>query len=128
MEPIRYGVGLDVAMAKFDACLSAINVEGRVVVCATAHFKNDPSGFKLFTQWVQKPLKRPAPVSYVMEATGVYYEGLAWHLHQQTCRVSVVLPTRAKKYKQALGQRSKTDGCGDPTHAESWPNRVAGSR
>jgi transposase len=109
MEPIRYGVGLDVSMAKFDACLCAIDVEGRVVVRATTHFKNDPSGFTQFTQWVQKHLKGRAAVSYVMEATGVYYEGLAWHLHEQNCRVSVVLPNKAKKYKQALGLRTKTD-------------------
>ena len=109
MQPIRYGVGLDVSMDKFDACLSATNEEGRVVIKATTHFQNNASGFKALVQWVQKHLRCSAPVRYVMEATGVYYEGLAFHLHGQGCRVSVVLPSRAKKYKQALGLRSKTD-------------------
>lgn len=109
MEPIRYGVGLDVAMKKFDVCLSAIDVEGRVAVKATTHFSNTPAGFKALSQWVQKHLRSSVAVSYVMEATGVYYEALAFQLHQQGHRVSVVLPTKAKKYKQALGLRSKTD-------------------
>jgi len=45
-----------------------------------------------------------------MEATGIYHEGLAYYLHSHGCSVSVVLPNKAKKYKQALGLRSKTDG------------------
>lgn len=109
MEPIRYGVGLDISMQKFDACLSAIDVEGRVVVRATTHFSNDASGHKALCQWVKKHLKAAAPLSYVMEATGVYYEGLAFYLHGQGLRVSVVLPNKAKQYKKALGLRSKTD-------------------
>lgn len=109
MQPIRYGVGLDVSMEKFDACLSAIDLEGRVVIKSTTHFENNALGHCALVQWVQKHLKTAAPVSYAMEATGVYYEGLAFHLHQQGLRVSVVLPSRAQKYKQALGLRSKTD-------------------
>ncbi len=44
-----------------------------------------------------------------MEATGIYYEQLAWFLHKQGSTVSVVLPNKAKKYKEALGLKSKTD-------------------
>lgn len=109
MEPIRYGVGLDVAKDKFDACLCTIDLQGRVVIKSTTHFPNNASGFKALSLWVEKHAKHPLPLSYVMEATGVYYEGLAFHLHGQGCRVSVVVPSRAKQYKKALGLRSKTD-------------------
>lgn len=109
MEPIRYGAGLDVSKDKFDACLCTIDVQGRVVIQSTTHFQNNASGFKALVQWVQKHLRGSAPVRYVMEATGVYYEGLAFHLHGQGCRVSVVVPSRAKQYKKAVGLRSKTD-------------------
>jgi transposase len=44
-----------------------------------------------------------------MEATGVYYEALPWALHQAGRSVIVVLPNRAKKYLQSLGNKSKND-------------------
>jgi transposase len=44
-----------------------------------------------------------------MEAIGIYYEQLAWYLFDKDCSVSVVLPNKAKKYKESLGLKSKTD-------------------
>ena len=44
-----------------------------------------------------------------MEATGIYHEQLAWYLFDQDCSVAVVLPNKAKKYKESLGLKSKTD-------------------
>ncbi|PRY04289.1 transposase IS116/IS110/IS902 family protein [Pontibacter ummariensis] len=44
-----------------------------------------------------------------MEATGVYYEALAWIRHQQGRKVNVVLANLAKKYFQSLGYKSKND-------------------
>jgi transposase len=44
-----------------------------------------------------------------MEATGVYYEKLAWFLHRKGLYISVVLPNKAKKYMQGLGLKSKND-------------------
>jgi transposase len=54
-------------------------------------------------------MRLPLPAVYLMEATGVYYEQLAWYLHSQKCSLSVVLPNKAKKYKESLGLKSKTD-------------------
>ncbi len=39
----------------------------------------------------------------------MYHEQLAWYLHQQGYKVSVILPTKAKRYLQALGLKSKND-------------------
>jgi transposase len=44
-----------------------------------------------------------------MEATGVYYESLAYFLRDEKKTVHVVLPNYAKKYGQSLGVESKTD-------------------
>jgi transposase len=44
-----------------------------------------------------------------MEATGVYYEGLAHHLHAQKFTVHVVLANQSKSYGKSLGLKSKTD-------------------
>jgi transposase len=44
-----------------------------------------------------------------MEATGVYYESLAYYLSAQGYQLSVVLPTRMKHYQKSLEIKSKTD-------------------
>jgi transposase len=44
-----------------------------------------------------------------MEATGVYYENLAYFLYGLDYRLHIVLPNQVKKYGQSLGQKSKTD-------------------
>lgn len=49
------------------------------------------------------------PLSYVVEATGIYYENLAWHLFEQEASLSVILPNKAKKYLESLGLKSKND-------------------
>ena len=44
-----------------------------------------------------------------MEATGVYYEGLAYFLNKKASCVHVVLPNKSKKFAESLGLRAKTD-------------------
>lgn len=110
MKFLKHGLGIDMAMEKFDACLSIIDEQQRVTVISQRSFKNNKKGFEIFLAWVLKKTKQFAlPAVYLMEATGIYYEQLAWFLHRQQCTVSVMLPNKAKKYKDALGLKSKTD-------------------
>ena len=44
-----------------------------------------------------------------MEATGIYYEQLARFLYEKEFAVMVILPTKAKRYLQAIGNKSKND-------------------
>ncbi len=109
MEFLKYGLGIDMAMEKFDVCLSIIDRQQHVTIRAQCSFKNNKSGFETFLKWVSKNTNLAIPVAYLMEATGIYYEQLAWFLHSKKCIVSVVLPNKAKKYKDALGLKSKND-------------------
>ncbi len=109
MQVIRFGIGLDVAMEKFDACISTIDMERHVLVKNTRSFTNSSKGYQQLYKWAQLQCSPNISVSYLMEATGIYHENLACYLHAHNCLVSVVLPNKAKKYKQALGLRSKTD-------------------
>jgi len=109
MEFLKYGLGIDMAMEKFDACISIINKLQQVMIRAQCSFTNNKKGFEAFIVWVTKNTKLTIPAVYLMEATGVYYEQLAWFLHNKNCSVSVVLPNKAKKYKEALGLKSKND-------------------
>src|SRR5690606_14020804 len=46
---------------------------------------------------------------YVMEATGVYYESLAYFLDEQGCQLSVVLPNKIANYVKTLEVKTITD-------------------
>lgn len=106
---VKYSVGMDISKKKFDACISVLDSTQRVKVVATRSFDNTAAGHLQFIRWVEQKGKHALPVSFVMEATGVYYEELAWFLDQRKEYVSVVLPNKAKKYIQYLGFKSKND-------------------
>lgn len=106
---VKQSIGIDIAKDKFDVCFSVLDASGRVVVKSSRSFANHKSGFVTFDQWVVKWQTSGVELCFTMEATGVYYENLAWHLHQQGRQVSVVLPNLAKKYLQSLGYKSKND-------------------
>jgi transposase len=109
MDSLKYGIGLDMAMENFDVCLSVIDFKQQVIIKSRCNFSNDKRGFDSFYAWSNKNMRIPLPAVYLMEATGVYYEQLAWYLHSKKCDLSVVLPNKAKKYKESLGLKSKTD-------------------
>jgi transposase len=44
-----------------------------------------------------------------MEATGIYYEGIAYHLHKLRQPVCVILPNKVKHYAKSLNVKTKTD-------------------
>jgi transposase len=46
---------------------------------------------------------------FVMEATGVYFIRLAFYLHEQGCRLSVVNAISIKRYIQMHLERNKSD-------------------
>ena len=106
---LKYAVGNDISKDKFDACISVINTEQRVKVVASRTFLNQKSGFKEFAEWINKKCKEQLPIVVNMEATGIYYERLAFYLNKRDYFVSVVLPNKSKKYMQSLGLKSKND-------------------
>lgn len=106
---IKYSVAADISKDTFNACISALCQGQRVKVIATRKFNNTPNGFEAFESWQRTKCKLLIPVVFVMEATGIYHERLAWFLHKADCHVSVVLPNKAKAYMKCLGIKSKTD-------------------
>ncbi len=107
---LKYSLGIDVSGKTLAVCVSALGQEQEVKVKATRSFNNTASGFASLHQWTQTQRKdQAAPLSVVMEATGIYHERLAEFLFKEGYTVSVVLPSVAKKYQQSLGMTSKTD-------------------
>jgi transposase len=78
-------------------------------VRSTRTFANTAQGFKQLLDWVSLKKHPKSAVHFTMEATGVYYEGLAFFLYERGYTLHVVLPNYAKKYAESLGVKSKTD-------------------
>lgn len=109
MEVLRQNVGNDIAKDSFVATLTFL-LKGQLIKhVATKKFTNKPKGFKNYSQWVDKHKKDSIDVNFTMEATGVYYENLAYYLFENGETIHVLLPNKAKKFAGSLNIKSKTD-------------------
>lgn len=106
---IRQSVGIDIAKATFTACICQRLSDGSTRHSKVESFSNTSRGFNQLVKWVRKQCVPKPQVSFVMEATGIYYEPLAYHLHKLQQSVSVVLPNKVKYYAKSLNVKSKTD-------------------
>ena len=98
----EFVVGIDVAKDKLDVALRLPSQKWRNKVVA-----NNPKGFAALVEWLAKQGVDRAHVC--MEATGVYWEGVAEHLSDAGFVVSVVNPAQIKAHGAASGIRTKTD-------------------
>lgn len=107
---IQFSVGIDMAKDKFDACLvMKDSTQLFTVKSSRASLPNNLNGFTELCKWVSKNTVKSKETVFCMEATGVYYESLAWYLFQNHFSVIVVLPNKAKYYLKSLGFKSKND-------------------
>lgn len=100
-------IGIDVSKAKLDCLwirdLSAMKVKSKVQ-------NNTSHGHKALLDWATKQTGSPiSELHFVMEATGVYHEALAYTLHESGAQVSVINPARIRDYAKSLGNLSKND-------------------
>lgn len=100
--------GIDIAKDKFDVCFKQLK-KGRSVIKGTKTFKNNSKGFEGFLHWYSKRRKEGVPLVFVMEATGVYYEELAYFLHAMNEVVYVELPQKVKYFAKSFNIKTKTD-------------------
>lgn len=108
-ELIKYAVGIDVSKDKFDVCFGEIDIRQQYNTIGKREFVNNIKGFKELEQWIAKRKKQKLFLIVSMEATGVYYERLAFYLYKQQFNVAIILPNKARKYMQSLGLKSKND-------------------
>jgi transposase len=108
-EMLKQNVGIDVSKDDVKVALSVLSAELRVATRGSRTFPNTEKGFAALRAWVESKKVAGLEVHYTMEATGVYYEGLAYFLSDQGSLVHVALPNHARKYGQSLGVKSKTD-------------------
>ena len=106
---VKYCVGIDVSKDSLEVCFSQMDAQQTVSVKATKQFSNRLGGWKALCRWIKRLSTQDVPLWLVMEATGVYYEGVAYYLKEQSYQVAVVLPNKSKNYMKSLNLKSKTD-------------------
>jgi transposase len=72
-------------------------------------FVNSRKGFEALEAWVKKMTDPGVGIRYVMEATGVYHEALAYYLAEQDQTLSIVLPNKISNYFRTLETKTITD-------------------
>lgn len=103
-------VGIDISKESFFVCYQVKDQQEHVTIKGTKSFKNNNSGFKEFLLWCKKREKSEAPSTiYIMEATGIYYENLAYFLYENSCVVSVQLAQKLAYFAKSNNLKTKTD-------------------
>ena len=101
-------VGIDIAKSTFTACMCMSNVSERQM-SEVVTFSNTKQGFNQLVKWARKEAVKGYPIRFLMEATGVYYESLAYHLYRLKQPVYVVLANKVHDYAKYEGVKTKTD-------------------
>ena len=72
-------------------------------------FVNNEKGFTAMILWVKKNTDNDFPLRYVMEATGVYHEALAYFLADRNYAVSIIMPNKVSNFFRTLEIKTVTD-------------------
>ena len=110
MESILKEVaGIDVAQKELVVSLGRMDKSLDIKIFAHKVFVNSDKGISSLVDWVGSCCERPSNVRYVMEATGVYHERLAYALDDQRLDISIILPNKISNYARTLEVKTVTD-------------------
>lgn len=109
IELLKQCVGIDISKSTFSACVCKIDKHQDLQFSEVQTFENNKKGFNQLDRWIKKSTNKTVEIVYLMEATGVYYESLAYHLHKIKKTIHVVLPNKSKHYLASLNIKTKTD-------------------
>ena len=106
---VKQAVGIDVAQDELVVCMGRMYEDLTLELYSHKTFGNTAKGFELLTNWVSKLSNADVELIYVMEATGVYHESLAYYLSDRGDRLSIVLPNKISNYSRTLDVKTVTD-------------------
>lgn len=108
----QYGhiIGIDISKDSFHARVLSTKSDSIIPLDKILKFDNSFNGFINFFKWLRKLNVCFQSSLIVMEATGVYWEKLAFHsVSKENIHVSVVNPKQIKHFALTNLRRSKTD-------------------
>jgi transposase len=101
--------GIDVSQDELVVCLGKVYDDLTPDLIRHKIFKNDNKGFGSLIDWVKGLTEADVSLGFVMEATGVYHEGIAYFLAEQGLGVSVIMPNKISNYARTLSVKTVTD-------------------
>src|ERR1700759_3688843 len=107
--PIKQTTGIDCGMHELVVSFGLLVSNGNFIYRLTKSFANNNKGFKQLLQWIDEISSKETTVLYVMEATGVYHEKLAYYLIAHDCRVSIVLPNKVNAFAKTCTSKKQDD-------------------
>lgn len=106
---LKQSLGIDVSKLNLSLSLGFLTDKLEKEFISHEDVTNDKSGYTILLKWLKKSVDVTVDLLIVMEATGVYHQGIAHYLHANGYAVCVMQSGRVKRYAQSLDQRSKTD-------------------
>lgn len=101
---------MDVDSKELKVSFKMMKEDLSIITKASRTFKNKLDGFKSMYEWIEKKRIKDLVVHVTMEATGVYYENVAYFFNDKdNYDVHVVLGNVSKAYLKSLNLKSKTD-------------------
>jgi transposase len=106
---LKQVVGIDVARKELVLSLGNMDQQASTHIYACKTFVNNEKGFTAMILWVKKHTDNDSPLRYVMEATGVYHEALAYFLSDRHYAVSIIMPNKVTNFFRTLEIKTVTD-------------------
>lgn len=106
---VKQVCGIDVAQKELVVTLGRLSDNLNPELFAHKPFSNTDKGFVSLLDWVNKLTVTNVEVQFIMEATGIYHERLAYFLHGKEQAVSIVMPNKISNYFRTLEVKTVTD-------------------
>lgn len=106
---VKQVAGIDVAQKELVVTLGRMLDDFSIELFAHQVFKNNDKGILALVEWTNKLTENEISVRFVMEATGVYHQKLAYYLDQNKHIISIVLPNKISNYIRTLELKTITD-------------------
>lgn len=106
---VKQVAGIDVAQKELVVTLGRMLDDFSIELFAYKVFKNNDKGILALVEWTEKLTDNEISVRYLMEATGVYHQKLAYYLDENKYDISIVLPNKISNYIRTLELKTITD-------------------
>jgi len=110
MNLLKQNVGLEVDSKKIKVSFQVMYQDLSIKILGSRTWDNSVKTFDTMKEWIEKKRIEEFDVHLTMEATGVYYENLAYFFNERSSFiVHVLLPNMSNAFRKSLNEKSKTD-------------------
>lgn len=117
MKILKQVVGIDVSQNELVVSIGRFKDDLSNELYGHKVFENTQKGFNELIKWVTPKMVSEISINYVMEATGVYHEALAYYLTDTDQLVSILKPNKVSNYQKTLELKTVTDKTSSQTIA-----------